>query len=167
MKVQNDCLVSIDYRLTSDTGDVLDESVERCPLSFVFGRGQMVPGLEQQIEGMEIGERAEFVVEPEEGYGPVREDLFRDIERESFPEDIDLQPGQYLRARSPHGPMMLKIQSVQNDSVTVDLNHPFAGLRLHFNVQIVESRAATDEEIMATFSHCCLSDCSGCCGGCH
>jgi FKBP-type peptidyl-prolyl cis-trans isomerase SlyD len=167
MKIQNDCYVSIDYRLTSDAGEVLDESEPDQPLSFIFGRGQMIPGLEQKIEGMSDGERAEIVVEPEDGYGPVREELFRDLPRDSFPDDLELQPGMHLRASGPHGPLTLKVRSVQEDTVTVDLNHPLAGQRLHFDVKVVESREATDDEILATSAGCSPSACAGCGGSCH
>jgi len=85
MKVQNDCYVSINYRLHSDAGELIDESEDGQPFSFVVGYGQLVPGVEQRICGMGVGERAEFVVGPEDGYGPVREELIRDILESLFP----------------------------------------------------------------------------------
>lgn len=167
MNIQDDCFVSIAYRLTSDSGEVLDESAADQPLSFIFGRGQMIPGLEQKLEGMSAGQNAQITVEPEDGYGPIREELFRELPRDSFPDDLQLEPGMHLSASGPHGPLSLKVKSIQEDTVTVDLNHPLAGQRLHFDVTIVESREATDEEIFASTMSCSPSACAGCGGSCH
>lgn len=167
MKIQNDCYVAIDYRLTNDAGEELDKSEPDQPLAFIFGRGLMIPGLEAKIEGMDQGDKAEIVVEAEDGYGPVREELFRDMPRENFPEDLELEPGMHLRAMGPHGPMTLSVKSVQDDNVTIDLNHPLAGQRLHFDVKVVESREASDDEILAMSSSCSPEACSGCGGSCH
>jgi FKBP-type peptidyl-prolyl cis-trans isomerase SlyD len=167
MKIQNDCYVEIDYRLTSDTGEVLDESEPDHPLAFIFGRGQMIPGLEMKMEGMGEGEEAKITVEAEDGYGLVREELFREMPKDSFPEDLELTPGMHLRASGPHGPLTLTVKSVQEDTVTIDLNHPLAGQRLHFDVKVVESREATDEEILAMSASCSPDACAGCGGSCH
>ena len=167
MKIRSDCYVSIDYRLTSDAGELIDESEDGKPISFIFGRGQMVPGLEEKLDGMDVGQQADIVVEPDKGYGPVKEELFRTLPRDAFPEDIDLVPGLHLRASGPHGPLTLSVRSVDDESVTVDLNHPLAGQRLHFHIRIVESREATDDEMVSMLAGCERSDCEGCCGACH
>lgn len=167
MKIQNDCYVAINYRLTSDAGEVLDESEPDQPLAFIFGRGQMIPGLEKKMEGMGEGEEAKITVEAEEGYGLVREELFREMPKDSFPEDLELSPGMHLRASGPHGPLTLTVKSVQEDTVTIDLNHPLAGQRLHFDVKVVESREATDDEILAMSASCSPDACAGCGGSCH
>lgn len=167
MKIQNDCYVSIDYRLTSDDGDEIDKSEPGEPLAFIFGRGQMIPGLEQKLEGMDEGDHAAIVVDPDDGYGPVREELFREMPRENFPDDLELEPGMHLRAHGPHGPMTLTVKSIQDDTVTIDLNHPLAGKRLHFDVKVIESREATDDEILAMTASCSPDACAGCGGTCH
>ncbi|MCL2823075.1 MAG: peptidylprolyl isomerase [Polyangiaceae bacterium] len=167
MNIQDDCYVSISYRLASDAGELIDETEDGQPLAFIFGRGQMIAGLERRLAGMTVGERAEVVVEPEDGYGPVIEELFYDLPRDSFPDDIELEPGLRLRANGPNGPLSLKVRSIQGDAVTVDLNHPLAGQRLHFDVTVVECREATTDEILAMISTCSPSDCASCCGGCH
>jgi len=167
MKITNDCYVSIDYRLTDDQGTEIDKSEPDQPLAFIYGRGLMIPGLEKELEGMAQGQETKVTVEPEDAYGPVREELFRDLPKDNFPEDLDLVPGMHLRAMGPHGPMTLTVRSVQDNDVTVDLNHPLAGKRLHFDVKVVESRAATDDEILAMTATCTPEACAGCGGSCH
>ncbi|MFW5741501.1 MAG: FKBP-type peptidyl-prolyl cis-trans isomerase [Myxococcota bacterium] len=167
MKIQNDSYVAIDYRLTNDQGEELDKSEPNEPLAFIFGRGLMIPGLEKQLEGMDEGESASVTVEAEDAYGPVREELFRDLPKEDFPDDLELKPGMHLRAMGPHGPMTLTVKAVQDDDVTIDLNHPLAGQRLHFDVKVIESREATDDEILAMTAACSPDACAGCGGTCH
>lgn len=147
MKIQNDCYVSIDYRLNNDEGLLLDSSQPDTPLRFIVGRGQMVAGLEKGLLGLSEADQATIVVEPEEGYGPIREDLVRQMPKEVFPADIDLVPGTHLRASGPYGPLTLTIKAVEQDSVTIDLNHPLAGKRLHFFVTVLDVREATAQEI--------------------
>ena len=167
MNVGNDCVVSIEYRLSSDTGEVLDESEEGKPLSFVFGRGQMVAGLENALLGMEAGQRVSVVVEPSDGYGLVSDELFRELPRDAFPSDLDVVPGLRFSADGPHGTIMLRVCSVRDDTITVDLNHPLAGQRLCFDVLVVACREASEEEIANVEAACSPSDCARCCGGCH
>jgi FKBP-type peptidyl-prolyl cis-trans isomerase SlyD len=167
MSIQNDTYVAIDYKLSLDSGEEVDQSEPGEPLSFIFGRGQMIPGLERQIEGMSQGQKASIVVEAEEGYGEINPEMLRDLPRDNFPPDMEIEAGMRLQAMGPHGPILLSVKSVQDDSVTVDLNHPLAGQRLHFDVTVVESRDATEDEILALEASCHPSECAGCGGTCH
>jgi len=150
MKIGPDTFVSIDYTLKIDSGEVVDESAAGEPLEFVFGRGQMIPGLEQRLADMEQGQRAAITVEAAEAYGRRNEELLSDLPRDSFPEDAELRAGMVFNAETPHGPVRFRVREVRDDTVVADFNHPLAGERLHFDVTISAVRDATAEEIAAT-----------------
>ncbi len=167
MKVADNLHVSIDYTLSLDSGEVVDRSEPGEPLGFVYGKGQIIPGLEKALQGMEAGQSAKVTVEPEDGYGLPREDLFREIPRENFPPDLELEPGMGFEARGPHGPVVFRVHEVRDDLVVADFNHPLAGERLHFEVKISEVREPRPEELAEFFGgDCGPSDCGGCSGGC-
>jgi FKBP-type peptidyl-prolyl cis-trans isomerase SlyD len=147
MKIQKNAFVALDYTLTLDSGETVDKSEPGQPLGFVFGTGQMIPGLERQIEGMEAGQSAKVSVEPEEAYGPSRPDLYRQIPRANFPQDTDIEPGMIFEAHGPGGSIPMFVREVSDSSVTVDLNHPLAGQTLHFDLKIAEVREATADEL--------------------
>jgi FKBP-type peptidyl-prolyl cis-trans isomerase SlyD len=152
VKVADNLFVSIDYRLTLDSGEELDRSPEGKPLGFVVGAGMIIPGLERELQGLSPGERRHVVVEAADGYGTVDPQLFQRIPRERFPADAELVPGSNFRAQGPRGPIVVTIAAVEGDSVTVDLNHPLAGKRLTFDVAIVEVREPSPEELAAIAS---------------
>lgn len=165
MKIEQDCYVSIDYRLSSEAGELIDSSTPGNPVGFVFGHGQMVQGLEQSLLGKAETEQVDVLLDPEQGYGLVRDELIRRMPKDIFPADIDLVPGTHLRAAGPHGPLTLTIREVGEDSVMIDLNHPLAGKRLHFWVNVVAVRKATDQEL-ANVVTCEQQQCGVCDGGC-
>jgi FKBP-type peptidyl-prolyl cis-trans isomerase SlyD len=162
MKIQSDTFVSIDYTLKLDSGDVIDKSEAGEPMEFVFGRGQIIPGLERRLGGMEQGEQASVVVEAAEGYGEVNDELFNEVPRTEFPADIEIEAGMMFNAETPHGPIRFRVREVTADVVLADFNHPLAGERLHFEVTVAGVRDATPEEIAdsegcgqhATCGHC-------------
>jgi FKBP-type peptidyl-prolyl cis-trans isomerase SlyD len=149
MKIQDKAYVAIEYTLSLDSGEVVDRSDSDKPFGFVFGAGQVIPGLEKGIEGMEKGKSAQITVEAEDGYGQPRPDLFRDIPREHFPGDMDIEPNMIFEATGPQGVMRFRVESVNDDVVVADMNHPLAGERLHFDVKVAEVRGARAEEMEA------------------
>ena len=165
MKIQQNSYVAIDYTLTDQAGEELDKSNPGQPLGFVFGANMIIPGLEAQIEGLEAGETKEVVVPAKDAYGEVREDLFRDIPRDQFPPDADIQPGMSFAAETPRGVARITVSEVKGDTIVVDLNHPLAGTELHFDVSVSEVREATPDDLMPDS---CCDDTSGCntCSGC-
>ena len=174
MNIADKMYVAIDYTLTLESGQEIDKSPEGEPLGFITGTGQIIPGLEKALMGRAAGDSAKLVVEPEDAYGPVREDLFQEIPRSQFPEDVDVKTGMAFEAQGPRGPFMITVAKVNdNDTVTVDLNHPMAGKQLHFDVNVVEVREPTSDELAqaaARFSSgCgCGSEDAGECGpGCN
>jgi FKBP-type peptidyl-prolyl cis-trans isomerase SlyD len=147
MKVSKDSVVSLEYRLHLGDGKVVDESEPGQPLSYMHGRGQIVPGLEGQLEGMAAGESKQVVVPPSQGYGEHDPRGLQTVPRDMFPPNAPLQPGVTISAQTEGGDVIpITIRELKGDSVVVDLNHPMAGKTLHFDVTVREVRAATDEE---------------------
>ena len=147
MKIEKKLFVAIEYCLTLDSGEEVDRSRSDNPLSFITGTGQIIPGLEKEIMGMETGDSANITVEPDDAYGPPRKDLMHEIPRSQFPADADIKPGIKFQAQSPNGPIIILVKTIKDDTVTVDLNHPLAGQRLHFDVKIAEVREPSAQEL--------------------
>ncbi|GAB4281688.1 MAG: peptidylprolyl isomerase [Deferrisomatales bacterium] len=168
MKADDQAYVAIEYTLTLDDGEVVDRSEPGDPLGFIFGSGQIIPGLEKGIHGMEAGETARVTVEPEEAYGHPKPELVRGIPRENFPADLEIEPGMGFEARGPHGPVTFRVQAVTDDEVMADFNHPLAGKRLTFDVKIAEVREARAEELAGLMGEggCSPTDCGTCGGSC-
>ena len=170
MDIKEKVFVAFNYLLTLDSGEEVDKSLEGQPLGFITGAGQIIPGLEKEMMGMSAGDSLKISVEPENAYGPVNPDLFQDVKRSQFPEDIDLKPGMTFQSQGPQGPMIINIKELKDeDTVVIDLNHPLAGKRLHFDIDVVEVRDVTPEEAASLSSGCaCGCDCSteqqGSCG---
>ena len=147
MKVSKDSVVSLEYRLHLGDGQVVDESEPGQPLAYMHGRGQIVPGLEGQLEGMSAGESKKVVVPPSQGYGEHDPRGLQEVPREMFPPNANLQAGVTISAQTADGDVIpITIRELKGEKVVVDLNHPMAGKTLHFDITVREVRAATDEE---------------------
>jgi FKBP-type peptidyl-prolyl cis-trans isomerase SlyD len=145
--VADDVVVSLAYKLTVD-GEVLDESEVDDALQFLQGHGNIIPGLESQLNGMKIGESKTVVVPPATGYGEVDKESIDQIPTSEFPEGVTPEIGMELEIKDKEGNEMYgRVLSIQEDTVTMDFNHPLAGKELHFDVKIVDLRAATGEEM--------------------
>ena len=147
MKIQDLAYVAIEYTLTLDSDEVVDQSQPGKPFGFIFGSGLVIPGLEKGLEGIEQGQSTKFSVEAEEGYGQPRQELFRELPREHFPADADIEPNMIFEADGPHGPVRFRVESVSDEVVVANLNHPLAGERLHFDLKVIEVREPTQEEL--------------------
>ncbi len=147
MKVQNEAYVEIDYTLTDDDGNVVDKSHPGSPLGFIWGQGQIIPGLEKAIKGMSVNDTMQITVAPEDGYGDASDEMFQEIPKDNFPDGTNLVAGQEFQADTPHGVMKFIIHEIKTDAIIVDLNHPLAGKNLNFDVKIVNVREATEEEL--------------------
>jgi FKBP-type peptidyl-prolyl cis-trans isomerase SlyD len=146
LKVQDGHVVSMDYTLQVD-GEVLDTSSGHEPLEFLQGAGNIIPGLEQELYGMAIGESKKVIVQPDEGYGELDPEAFVDVPKDQFPPTIPLEVGIEIQVTNQDGqPMSARIDSVDEETVRLDFNHPLAGKELHFDVTVVGLREATDEE---------------------
>jgi FKBP-type peptidyl-prolyl cis-trans isomerase SlyD len=158
MNIADKLYVAFDYKLTLDSGEEIDSSSGRQPLGFITGSGQIIPGLEKAMMGMTVGDSSKISVEPEDAYGQARPEMVQDVPRSQFPDDMDLKPGMAFQAQGPQGPIVINIKEIKDENtVVVDLNHPLAGKKLHFDVNIVEVREPTAEELSVLSSGC---DCS-------
>lgn len=147
MKISKDKVVSIHYTLTNDNGDVVDSSVDRGePLKYIHGHNNLIPGMENGLEGSQQGDKLTIDVEPKDGYGEVREELIQQVPRAQFGEQ-EIAPGMKFNAQTQQGPIMVTVKEVTPENITVDANHDLAGENLHFDVEVIEIREATDSEI--------------------
>ncbi len=140
-------VVHFHYTLTTGDGEVLDSSDGRDPMPYLHGAGNIVPGLERQLAGLEVDATLDAVVAPSEGYGERTAPEPQGVERSAFPEGAPLHIGTQFMAQTPEGQTIpLWIDRVEADTVYVDHNHPLAGVTLHFAVKIAEIRDASDQE---------------------
>ena len=136
---QNGHLVRIHYVGTLDDGRTFDSSRGREPLEFTLGEGAVIAGFEQAVLGMAPGESKTVSLPPEEAYGPHRAELVQEVERGMLPADMPLKPGLQLQAQSRRGdPLVLTVREVGDETVKLDANHPLAGERLTFEIELVE-----------------------------
>jgi FKBP-type peptidyl-prolyl cis-trans isomerase SlyD len=147
MRITDNTVVTIDYTLTDDDGDVLDSSAGHEPLAYLHGAGTIVPGLESALEGKSAGDSLAVAVPPDEGYGDRDPDLVHVATRDQF-EDLDeIGIGMQFRAGTEAEYMVVTVIGVEGDRITLDANHPLAGLTLNFAVKVVGVREATAAEI--------------------
>lgn len=136
--VEDGRTVKVEYTLTVD-GEKVDSSEGKEPIEFEAGAKQMISGFEKALIGMKAGEKKSFDVSPEDGYGTVNPQAFQEVPKDRLPQDVELEVGMVLGARSPDGrPMPVKISEIKKDTVVIDFNHPLAGKTLHFDVEVVE-----------------------------
>ncbi len=134
--------VKVHYTGKFEDGEVFDSSADREPLEFTLGQGQVIPGFENGIKGMEIGEKKSITVAPEDGYGPRHDQNIIEVKKSVFPADIVPEVGRQLQVQSPDGNRMnVVISDVKDETVTLDANHPLAGKTLVFDVELVEIAA--------------------------
>ncbi|MEO6710879.1 MAG: peptidylprolyl isomerase, partial [Planctomycetota bacterium] len=147
-------VVTLHYTLRDSAGNELDSSGTDEPIQYLHGIGMIVPGLEEGLAGKRQGERAKVVVKPEDGYGERDPRGIQEVSRDTFPPDTALEPGTEFEAEGPDGdPILATVVAVAADKVTIDLNHPLAGLTLYFDVSIKEVRDATAEELAHGHAH--------------
>ncbi len=170
MKIEPRLYVGINYTLTLDDGEVADSTDGQPPLGFIQGTGQVIEGLDTAILGKSLGEKFSVTIAPEEAYGPLVEDMQREIPRENFPEELKLEAGMSFTANGPHGPVNFRVIEEKGDVVIADFNHVLAGRTLTFDVEVAEVREPTTEELAAItgaeMDGCAPSDCGPCGGGC-
>ena len=153
MHVAKDKIVSIDYTLTDAGGEVIDSSQGQEPLTYLHGAGNIIPGLEQALEGKSPGDQVNTTVPPDQGYGPKNPALVQPVPRAQFPGVTDITVGMQFQAQTNHGPRVVTVVDVNPDTVTVDANHPLAGETLNFDVKVVEVRDATQQELDHRHAH--------------
>lgn len=146
MKVTTHSVVSIHYTLTDNNGSVLDSSAGRQPLTYLQGVGQLIPGMEEGLEGKSAGEKLSLKISPEKGYGIKDENLIQQVPMSAFGGQ-EVKAGMQFEAGNDQQRYIVTITQVENETVTVDGNHPLAGIELNFDVELLSVRAATPDEI--------------------
>ena len=147
MQIAKNSVAAFHYTLTDDQNQVIDSSTGRDPLTYLHGSGQIVPGLEKQMEGRVVGDKFDAEVAPEEGYGVHQAELMQEVPREAFQGVEDIQPGMQFQGNGPQGQINVTVTKVEDDKVFIDGNHPLAGKTLHFAIEVTDVRAANEEEL--------------------
>ena len=147
MMISKDKVVTIDYSLTDEEGELIDSSVGEEPLVYLHGHHGSIPGLEQALAGRRVGDKLEVSIPPEEGYGDWDEDLVEVVGVEDFDDPEELEIGTQFETMTEEGTRLATVIDIEGDEITVDLNHPLAGMTLNFDVTVLEVRDATAEEL--------------------
>lgn len=154
MQIAKNSVVSFDYTLTDPEGKVLDKSEGRGPLTYLHGAGGIIPGLESALEGRSSGDALKVTIDPEKAYGVRDERAVQTAPRSQFPPGQMIMVGQQMQAHGPNGRQFnVRVTKVTDTEITVDANHPLAGVPLTFDVKIVAVRAATPEELQHGHAH--------------
>ena len=146
MQIENRKVVTLEYTLTDESGEILDTSKDSEPLVYLHGSGNIIPGLEGALSGKSEGESLQVTVQPADAYGDRDESLMQTVPKDRFGGE-DVEVGMQFQARGPEGPVLLTIVDIEDDAVTVDANHPLAGRVLSFDVTVLNVRDATLEEL--------------------
>ena len=153
MKVKDQMVVSLHYTLLID-GEELESTLDGEPITFLQGAGQIIPGLENALYDMEIGQEKKVVVAPEDAYGIYDPDSVEVVKQEEFSEEVPLDIGTFLDLRDDEGDVLsAQVIEADEDTVTLDFNHPLAGEELTFQVKVEAIRAAAEEEINHGHAH--------------
>jgi FKBP-type peptidyl-prolyl cis-trans isomerase SlyD len=148
MQIGKNAVVTIEYHLTDPQGQVIDSSRGKEPLSYLHGVGGIIPGLESALEGKSVGDSVVVDISPEQGYGQKNPQLVQAVPRTAFKGVDNIQPGMQFQAQGPNGQaQVVTVVGATPTEITIDANHPLAGVTLHFEVKILAIREATAEEL--------------------
>ena len=158
-KVENGLYVSVDYKGTLQSGDVFDDSHGRQPLEVELGAGQLIAGFENELMGMALNDKKNFTLDPEDAYGQRDESLTRDFARADFPPEMEPKVGMMIALQSPEGQQMpAKITHLDDEKLSVDLNHPLAGESLTFEIEVVGISESPTQTHAGCGSGCACSE---------
>jgi FKBP-type peptidyl-prolyl cis-trans isomerase SlyD len=147
VSIKQDSVVTFYYTLKDDADEVIDSSSPGEPLAYLHGHGNLVPGLERELEGKSAGDKLSVKVTPAAGYGEFSKDLIQKVPRRSLKGISKITVGMRLHAQTEQGPRAVTVTNVMGDMVTIDGNHPLAGKNLNFDIEIVAVREPTEEEL--------------------
>lgn len=185
MKIAKDSVVSLAYQVRTKDGVLVDEATAVAPLEYLHGAGNLIKGLEDALESRQAGDKFDVEVASNNAYGDYNDNLVQQVPRDVFVGVDDLEVGMRFLADTEHGPVPVEITAIDGDKVTVDGNHMLAGQDLKFNVEVINVREATDQELAHGHVHgahghehgddgCCgghghhdEEEDDGCCGGGH
>jgi FKBP-type peptidyl-prolyl cis-trans isomerase SlyD len=154
MTIQDGKVVDLKYLLKNTEGEVLDESTNEEPFSYLHGAQQIVPGLENALKGLKVGDKKDVTVSPEDGYGEINESLKMIVKRTQFPQGVEIEEGMSFEASGNDGMgMVFTIEAIEGEDVHLDGNHPLAGVTLNFAVEVLSIRDASAEEMEHGHAH--------------
>ena len=161
MQIAQNAVASLRYTLTDSQGEILDVATNESPFIYLHGANNIIPGLENALVGKQADDELEVTIPPEDAYGEHDERLTEVVSKEMFSgvSEEQLVPGAQFQAQTNAGQEVITIASVQEDTVTIDGNHPLAGETLHFDVTVLNVRAATEEELTHGHAHDADGDC--------
>ena len=165
MVITKDKFAAFNYTLKDANGVELDSSVGMEPLGYVHGRGYLIPGLEAQLEGKAPGDKFSCTIQPKDGYGERDERLVAELSKDRFETDAEIEVGMQFQVMTPAGPTIVTVIEVNGDKIKIDGNHEMAGKVFNFDIEVVEVRDTTEEEL-AQLESGCGGGCGGCGGGC-
>ncbi len=164
-QIKENMVVTFEYTLKNDSGEVLDSSRGNGPLTYIQGMGHIIPGLEAEMAKHSQGDKFTASIEPEDAYGVRNEEMITKMSRSELQHIPNLEVGMQLEAQNGGNNYILTVTSLDDENVVLDGNHPLAGERLHFDVEISEAREATEEEISAMLQESCSCGCDDHHGG--
>lgn len=147
-------VVTLDYTLTLDNGEVADSTQDGMPLRFLAGSGELLPAFEDALMGLAVGDELSVTLSPEDGYGEFDEEAFEEVGIENFPSLEGVEPGTAIEVHDSDGDTYTAfISEVRDDIVVLNYNHPLAGETLHFQVKVLDVRPASAEELDHGHAH--------------
>jgi len=146
MQISANKVVSIHYTLTNNEGDVLDTSSGGEPLNYIQGIGALIQGMEEGLEGKSLGDKLQLKIAPEKGYGVLQMEMIQQVPISAFGGQM-VSPGMQFEAGSEEQRFLVTVKEVSDEFVIIDGNHPLAGVELNFDVEVLEVREATEEEL--------------------
>lgn len=147
MNIADQCVVSIHYEVKDEDGVVVDSSEGREPLVYLHGHRNIIPGLENALAGLAVGDNFDVTVAPEQAYGEHQEGLVQSVPKDAFQGVDKVEEGMVFTAQTENGPLQVTVTQVADDLVTVDGNHPLAGKALSFKGSVTDVREASAEEL--------------------
>ncbi len=147
MQITKEKVVAIHYTLKNNAGEVIDTSEGKEPLYYLHGFGNLIAGMEEGLEGKSKGDKFELKISPEKGYGARIEEAVQQVPMDAFG-GADVKVGMQFQASGDAGhPIVVTVTKVEDNTVTVDANHPLAGVELNFKVEVMDVREASQDEI--------------------
>ena len=147
MQLTKDKVGTINYTLKDKEGEVIDETQDGS-FAYLHGARNIIPGLENELEGKEVGYKNSVVIEPKDAYGERNLEQIQRVPLSMFPDDVEIQEGMQFEAQSDNGmPIVVTVTAIDAGEVIVDGNHPLAGIQLYFDIEVIDVRDASEEEL--------------------
>jgi len=157
MRIAKNTIASIEFTLSTEEGRLIDSSQGKQPLMYLHGSGSIIPGIERALEGKSAGDNVKLLLSPDDAYGQKDPDMVQPILRENFSGVDEIKVGMQFRAQTPAGARIVTVVGVDDANVTINANHPLAGLSLFFEATVLEVREPTEDEL--SHGHACQGQC--------